>query len=65
MGRHKGAGGTSVPRDREVTIQLREWLKQNSPDAEQDDPPIRCQLTDLSMGAATSQFPRFFQFRDV
>ena len=34
----------------EAADQLREWLKQNSPDAEQDDPPIRCQLTDLSLG---------------
>jgi c-di-GMP-binding flagellar brake protein YcgR len=29
---------------------LREWLNRNSPDIEQDDPPIRCQLTDLSLG---------------
>jgi c-di-GMP-binding flagellar brake protein YcgR len=45
----------------EVTRQLREWLKQNSPDAEQDDPPIRCQLTDLSLGGCylenSSPFP--------
>jgi c-di-GMP-binding flagellar brake protein YcgR len=45
----------------EATHQLREWLKQNSPDAEQDDPPIRCQLTDLSLGGCyleiSSPFP--------
>jgi c-di-GMP-binding flagellar brake protein YcgR len=45
----------------EAALQLREWLKQNSPDAEQDDPPIRCQLTDLSLGACylemASPFP--------
>ncbi|HME34600.1 MAG TPA: PilZ domain-containing protein [Candidatus Sulfotelmatobacter sp.] len=45
----------------EATQQLREWLKKNSPDAEQDDPPIRCQLTDLSLGACylemASPFP--------
>ncbi len=45
----------------EATRQLREWLKQNSPDAEQDDPPIRCQLTDLSLGGCylemASPFP--------
>jgi len=44
-----------------ATLQLREWLKRNSPDAEQDDPPIRCQLTDLSLGACyleiASPFP--------
>jgi hypothetical protein len=41
---------------------LREWLKKNSPEAEQEDPPIRCQLTDLSLGGCylemTSPFPR-------
>ena len=45
----------------EATSRLREWLKQNSPDAEQDDPPIRCQLTDLSLGGCyleiASPFP--------
>ena len=42
-------------------LQLREWLKRNSADAEQDDPPIRCQLTDLSLGGCyleiSSPFP--------
>ena len=45
----------------QLTMQLREWLKQNSPDTEQDDPPIRCQLTDLSLGGCyleiSSPFP--------
>ncbi len=45
----------------EATRQLREWLKQNSADEEQDDPPIRCQLTDLSLGGCyleiSSPFP--------
>jgi c-di-GMP-binding flagellar brake protein YcgR len=45
----------------EATQQLREWLKQNSPEVEQDDPPIRCQLTDLSLGGCyleiSSPFP--------
>jgi len=45
----------------EAALSLREWLKQNSPDAEQDDPPIRCQLTDLSLGGCyleiSSPFP--------
>ena len=45
----------------EATLQLREWLKQNSPEVEQDDPPIRCQLTDLSLGGCyleiSSPFP--------
>ena len=45
----------------ESALCLREWLKQNSPDAEQEDPPIRCQLTDLSLGGCyleiSSPFP--------
>ena len=45
----------------EFTRQLREWLGRNSPDAEKDDPPVRCQLTDLSMGGCylemASPFP--------
>jgi len=39
-----------LPASPAATLKLREWLKRNSPDAEQDDPPIRCQLTDLSLG---------------
>lgn len=45
----------------EAARELREWLKRNSADTEQDDPPIRCQLTDLSLGACyleiASPFP--------
>jgi c-di-GMP-binding flagellar brake protein YcgR len=45
----------------EASRQLRDWLKLNSADAEADDPPIRCQLTDLSLGGCyleiTSPFP--------
>jgi CheY-like chemotaxis protein len=33
----------------EVARQLREWLGRNAPDGEKDDPPVRCQLTDLSL----------------
>jgi CheY-like chemotaxis protein len=45
----------------EVARQLREWLSRNSPDAEKDDPPVACRLTDLSMGGCyleiASPFP--------
>jgi len=45
----------------EVVRQLRDWLGRTSPDGEKDDPPIRCQLTDLSLGGCyldiTSPFP--------
>jgi c-di-GMP-binding flagellar brake protein YcgR len=44
-----------------ATRQLQEWLKKNSAEVEQDDPPIRCQLTDLSLGGCyleiSSPFP--------
>jgi len=45
----------------EVQHQLREWLRRNSPDDDQDDPPARCELTDLSLGGCylriSSPFP--------
>jgi c-di-GMP-binding flagellar brake protein YcgR len=45
----------------EAARYLQDWLKRNSPDAEQDDPPVRCRLTDLSMGGCyleiSSPFP--------
>jgi len=45
----------------DATLHLRDWLKKNSPEQEQDDPPVRCQLTDLSLGACyleiSSPFP--------
>jgi len=45
----------------EIERQLREWLIRNSPDAEKDDPPVRCQLSDLSLGGCyleiASPFP--------
>ena len=55
------AGLRFVEMSPQATAQVREWLRQNSPDAEQDDPPIRCQLTDLSVGGCyleiSSPFP--------
>jgi len=45
----------------EFARQLREWLGRNSPDVEKDDPPARCELTDLSLGGCyldiSSPFP--------
>jgi c-di-GMP-binding flagellar brake protein YcgR len=44
-----------------VERQLREWLGRNSPEIEKDDPPVRCQLMDLSLGGCyleiTAPFP--------
>ena len=45
----------------EAAQQLSGWLKYNSPETEQDDPPVHCQLTDLSLGGCyleiSSPFP--------
>ena len=45
----------------EVARALHEWLGRNSPEMEKDDPPARCQLTDLSLGGCyldiSSPFP--------
>ncbi len=47
----------------EVKRQLDDWLRRNSPGGEQDDPPVPCRLTDLSLRACylglTSPFPPF------
>jgi len=55
------AGLRFVQTPPEASHRLREWLKKNSPESEQDDPPIRCQLTDLSLGGCyleiASPFP--------
>ncbi len=44
-----------------VVQQLREWLDRNSTEVEKDDPPVRCQLMDLSLGGCyleiASPFP--------
>ena len=60
-GSSKQAGLRFLQASPETSHQLREWLKQNSADVEQDDPPIHCQLTDLSLGGCylemASPFP--------
>jgi len=49
----------SLPVD--LAHDLRSWLNQNSPESEKDDPPVRCKLTDLSLGGCyleiASPFP--------
>ncbi len=45
----------------DVSHNLRLWLNQHSPESEKDDPPVRCKLTDLSLGGCyleiASPFP--------
>jgi CheY-like chemotaxis protein len=60
-GPNKQVGLRFVDNSSEVAHQLREWVSRNLPEAERDDPPVRCHLTDLSLGACyleiTSPFP--------
>jgi len=60
-GASRQAGLRFVQTPPESARELKEWLKRNSPEMEQDDPPIRCQLTDLSLGGCylemASPFP--------
>jgi len=39
---------------------LQDWIARNSAEAEQDDPPVKCQLTDLSMGGCYLEIPSPF-----
>ncbi|MFZ0733537.1 MAG: PilZ domain-containing protein [Candidatus Sulfotelmatobacter sp.] len=59
-GSSKQAGLRFVQISPEAARQLKEWLKQNSEEVEQDDPPIRCQLTDLSLGGCYLEMPAPF-----
>jgi hypothetical protein len=60
-GQSEQAGLRFVQASMDATLQLRDWLKRNSPDAEPDDPPVCCRLTDLSLGGcyleASAPFP--------
>jgi hypothetical protein len=46
----------------DLSHDLRYWLNQHSPESEKDDPPVRCKLTDLSLGGCyleiASPFPQ-------
>jgi len=56
---HVGIRFSNLPVD--LSHQLRQWLNQNAPEGEKDDPPVRCKLTDLSLGGCyleiASPFP--------
>lgn len=58
-GRQAGIRFVNLPDD--VRMQLKEWLNRQAPEMEQDDPPVNCKLTDLSLGGCylvlTSPFP--------
>ena len=44
----------------EVLRHLRAWLAAASPEAEKDDPPVACRLTDLSLGGCYLESPSPF-----
>jgi c-di-GMP-binding flagellar brake protein YcgR len=54
------AGLRFVALSPEAAQQLSGWLKYNSPETEQDDPPVHCQLTDLSLGGCYLEIPSPF-----
>ena len=47
----------------EISHQVRNWLNNQSPDNEKDDPPVRCKLTDLSLGGCYLEVPSPFPAR--
>jgi CheY-like chemotaxis protein len=44
----------------DMAHELRQWLNHNAPDGEKDDPPVRCKLTDLSLGGCYLEIPSPF-----
>ena len=47
----------------EIQLQIKEWLARQSPEFEEDDPPIPCKLTDLSLGGCYMELPVPFPLR--
>lgn len=60
-GSGRNAGIRFVDMAPETRSSLKNWLNQQSPDQEKDDPPVSCKLTDLSLGGCylemTAPFP--------
>jgi DNA-binding response OmpR family regulator len=47
----------------ETQHQIKEWLARHSPEFEEDDPPVSCKLTDLSLGGCYMELPVPFPLR--
>jgi hypothetical protein len=47
----------------DLAHELRKWLNHNAPEGEKDDPPVRCKLTDLSLGGCYLEIPSPFPVR--
>src|SRR5947207_12366921 len=58
-GRQTGVRFVDIPP--ETRDRLKAWISNHSPDSDQDDPPVQCKLSDLSLGGCyletTSPFP--------
>jgi len=60
-GRQAGVRFTDVAP--ETQLQIKDWLARQSPEFEEDDPPVPCKLTDLSLGGCYMELPVPFPLR--
>ncbi len=60
-GRQVGLRFTDLSPD--VRSELKTWLTRQVPETEQDDPPVACKLTDLSLGGCYLELPSPFPVR--
>jgi len=60
-GRQAGVRFTDVTP--ETQKQIKEWLARHSPEFEENDPPVPCKLTDLSLGGCYMELPVPFPLR--
>jgi c-di-GMP-binding flagellar brake protein YcgR len=60
-GRQVGLRFVDVPH--ETRNHLKVWLNNHSPEPEKDDPPVRCKLTDLSLGGCYLEMATPFPVR--
>ena len=60
-GRQAGVRFTDVAA--ETQLQIKDWLTRQSPEFEEDDPPVPCKLTDLSLGGCYMELPVPFPLR--
>jgi c-di-GMP-binding flagellar brake protein YcgR len=57
------AGVRFIEVSTETQRQIKEWLARHSPEFEEDDPPVPCKLTDLSLGGCYMELPVPFPLR--
>jgi DNA-binding response OmpR family regulator len=59
----KQSGVRFVDLSPEAHHQIKSWLAQHSPEFEEEDPPVPCKLTDLSLGGCYMELPVPFPLR--